>query len=303
MRLLVWMGRRSRRESTLLWAVWLGVLAYGLGNHFVLKNWQDLSRERVRLQASRLSLDQLEQLLERRDEIMTRAEGLIDDYLQSQRLEASTLMLQRIDRSRDDRTELASIYPLGDERDGRATRFRANLAGPPGGLARLFFALGEGAPPIVLRELVLTADRSGSENLAATALFDVEQKALPEDCLGLLSRSDVGEDESRGDDWDAALLPPFPYHSIDRRNIFDTGRRRRSGRRITASAPTLEHLMRDLALLGVVWGDEPTAVISNRDSHETLYRKTGEFVGEIEIVEITRTAVILRYKDEEGRLE
>jgi hypothetical protein len=168
--LLRWVGRRSRREIRLLWLVWAVVLIYLLGTHLVLGSTNDLRRERIHLQASRVSLQKLEQLLERRDEIMTKAGGFVDDYLQAQSLEPSTLLLQRIDRARDPRTELISVYPLAAARDRQATRFRANLAGPPGSLGRLFFALGEGAPPIVLRELTLSAERRSREKVPGSSV-------------------------------------------------------------------------------------------------------------------------------------
>ena len=134
--LMLWLGRRSRREIRMLWAVWIIVLAYVLGSHLVWGSVQDWRRERVRLQASQASILNLQQLLERRDEIMARAEVLVDDYLQSQRLEASTLLLQRIDRSRNSKTALLSVYPLSTGSEHRGTRFRTTMAGSPGAAFR-----------------------------------------------------------------------------------------------------------------------------------------------------------------------
>ncbi len=296
---LRWIGRRSLRETGLLWTVWIVMLICFLGDNVVWGSWQGLDRERVRFAASQVSLQELEQLLERRDQIMTRAAGLIGDYLESQRLEASTLLLQRIDRSRTEGTQLVSVYPLGSRTGDPAIRFRANLVGSPGSLARLFFALGEGAPPIVLRELALTADRRSRSDIAATALLEVEQQALPEECVRLLDARTEAVDAQPA----TVVVPPFPYKAIDRRGVFETARRRESGQRLTEAAPTIENLMRQLALVGVIWNEEPQAIIADRAENQTHYRKVGQFIGELEVIEITRSAVTLRYKDEEGRLE
>jgi hypothetical protein len=314
--LMTWLGRRSGREIGLLWFVWVVLLVYVLGTRVVWEPIQDLGRERIRLEASQVSIDNLQQLLLRRDEIMTEAEVLVDDYLQAQELEASTLVLQRIDRDRGAKTELQSIYPVGANAQGQATRFRTNLLGPPGELGRLFFALGEGAPPIVLEDLALSTDRRSGDRLSTTAILEVEEKAFPSDWLRLFAHWAEQEPGSQDDTSDptgstqssgqrrAESTKPYPYQAIDRTGVFRNMGPVDRGQRLGAAAPTIQSLLQDLTLVGVIWEeDEPVAIIQEVGTGQTHYRKMGQFIGELEIVEITRSAATLRYKDEEGRLE
>ncbi|MFC1572250.1 hypothetical protein ACFL6M_01500 [Candidatus Eisenbacteria bacterium] len=308
---LIWLGRRSNREIGLLWIVWVALLVYLLGNGLVLDSYHGMRRERVRLQASEVSLQRLEQLLGRQNEIIIQAEGLMDDYLQAQELETSTLVLQRIDRLRDERTELVSIHSVGEGGKHQTARFRANLTGASGGLARLLFALGDGVPPITLQELSLSIDRGGRGQLSAAALLEVEPKALPGDWQQLFAQwteRGAGKDPTA---YEARLgsMPaeqtrtPFPYKAIDRPSVFRTAEAPRRSRRLEAAAPTIGSLIQKLSLLGVIWGDQPVAIIADQSGNQTNYRTVGQFIGELEIIEITRRSVTLRYKDEEGRLE
>ena len=305
--LLGWIGGRSGREIGLLWAAWILLLAYLLGSNFVLDSARELERERIRLQASRVSLGKLERLLERRDEIMAQAAGLVDEYLQSQELEASTLLLRRVDRLKAADVELISVYPVGGQ--GAAKRFRAKLLGEPGELARLFFLLGEAAPPIVLGELILSAGLGDDERLSASALLEVERQALPDEWVSAFTSSRA-LDERHGDaegakgparDHDSPGASPFPYESISRSGVFRAGEQRRRSR-LESAAPTIQSLISKLALMGVIWGKEPTAIIAD-ENRQTHYRSAGQFIGELEIVEVKRSSVIIRYKEEEGRLQ
>ncbi len=303
--LLGWIGGRSRREIGLLWIVWLLILVYLLGSHFVMDALRDLDQQRVRLRASEVSLEKLERLLERRDEIMEQAAGLVDQYMQSQALEASTLLLRRTDRLKSEEVELISVYPVSVQ--GAAKRFRAKLQGESEDMARLFYQLGEGAPPIVLSELILSAGLGNEDRLSASALLEVEQQGLPEEWVRVFTEwsesiSDgEGSNGTNGSSASAANLSPFPYEHIGRDGVFRAAPRRRRSR-LEAAAPTIQSLIGKLSLLGVIWGREPTAIIDD-ESRQTHYRQVGQFIGELEVIEITRSSVTLRYKEEEGRLQ
>ncbi len=54
--------------------------------------------------------------------------------------------------------------------------------------------------------------------------------------------------------------------------------------------------------MGIIWGNEPTAIVAD-DHRQTHYRQVGQFIGELEVIEITRSSVTLSYKEEEGRLQ
>ncbi len=310
-KLMVWLGCRTKREVALLWIVWIAVLAYFLGNHLVMDAWRNLDRERIRLQASEVSMSNLEDLLDQRDEIMRRAEGLMVDYLQSQELEASTLLLKRLDRSRAEDLELVSVYPLGGQANQAISGFRVNLAGTSGEIGRLLFALGEGAPPIILRELSLSAERSTDSRLTCATSLEIEQQSLPDEWIQLLAEltdkannGDEDEDDSASTNRRRAIEDEadFPYKSIDRRDVFKARRKPRK-RRMEKAGPTIRTLIKDLTFLGVIGDEDPTAIISDRDSRTTNYRKVGQFIGELEVIEITRNSVVMRYKDEEERLK
>lgn len=124
-----WLGGRSTAERRLLWLFVVVGLVSLLGHLLLWPSYATFREERVRLRASRLSMSRLEELLLRRDEIMARAQRLVDDYLESQKLEPSSLLLQRLER--DGQTRLVSLYPVGEDTDrgdgSSGSRWRAVL--------------------------------------------------------------------------------------------------------------------------------------------------------------------------------
>lgn len=326
-RLLIWLGTRSRREKVLLLLVWMTILAYLLGQGLVLESSRNLQRERVRLQAARTSLGALEELVERRGEIMARAEGLVRDYLDSRQVESSALLLDRVERSRGGRTALESMYPVSRSTADRGEQFRVELTGAPADLGQLFYALSQGAPPIVLDDLALSAESGVEGHLTATAILEVVQRAIPDEWAGYFAKwsepQGPGASPATG-----ARVPPqapsprapspqapspqaaspraipanSPFKEIGRSGVFKSTPQQATGH-LNAAAPSIQGLLDGLQLAGVIWKASPVAIIADRSTGQTFYREKGQFIEELEVVEITRSAVTLRYKDEEGRLE
>ena len=71
---------------------------------------------------------------------------------------------------------------------------------------------------------------------------------------------------------------------------------------IQRPAVTLNELMANLNLMGIIGGKEPQAIIWDRKSKRTYYLKEGQFLDEIMIQDIKKGKVILKYKDETTEL-
>jgi hypothetical protein len=389
-RLRLWLGQRSRREILLLWAFWIAILGYAFSQVLLLPSVTTLRREQTRYRASQTSLHSLETTLSARDEIMARAERLVYDYLQWRRLDPSTLVLERVDREQGD-VQLISIYPSGAAQTGQGSRFRVQLAGSAGGLARMFFRLETGAPPVLVRELVLSPQTGTADRLMAGAVLEVNGAALPADWERLFAHWRVGSHpearppevadsssaqtgpprptllsraaprlqsgwhhfaakvqarvpswlrfrsaprierpargaatrgpdsgtaaaEFAGDSLTAALrglpianaapiVPVFPYSSLDRSGLFRPAVSADQTQWMGTAAPTIQTILQNLSLTAVIWQKPPVAIIRDKTTGQANYRRTGEFIGELKVVEIGKRFVILRYKEEEGRLE
>ncbi len=100
-------------------------------------------------------------------------------------------------------------------------------------------------------------------------------------------------------------LKPYSFYaqSIGGWPLF--GLRERSApksREVQKPAVTLNKLMANLSLMGIIGGKEPQAIIWDRKSKRTYYLKEGQYLDEIMIQEIKKGKVILKYKDETTEL-
>lgn len=68
--------------------------------------------------------------------------------------------------------------------------------------------------------------------------------------------------------------------------------------RDTSSNVTLSELSRGLSLLGILGGDDPRAIVSDTKTGKTLHLRPGEYVGEIQILEVHAQRVLLGWKNE-----
>jgi hypothetical protein len=71
-----------------------------------------------------------------------------------------------------------------------------------------------------------------------------------------------------------------------------------SRRRPQRANVTLSELSRKLTLQGILGGDSPRAIILNGSTRQVLYLAQGEYVGEIQVVEIRKNSVLLSWKEE-----
>lgn len=183
------------------------------------------------------------------------------------------------------------------------------MDGTSGEIGRLLYAIGEGAPPIILQELTLSAEKAIGGRLSCTANLEIERHSLPEEWIALLTElvTESGDQQ----DIQSASSPgrmanrtaAFPYKAIDRPDVFQANRRVQSSKRLETAGTTIRNLTKNLSFRGVIGNEEPEAIIFDKNSGNTHYRVVGQFIGELEIIEITRNSVTLKYKDEEERLE
>ncbi|MFH1867517.1 MAG: hypothetical protein ABH843_00975 [Candidatus Omnitrophota bacterium] len=65
-----------------------------------------------------------------------------------------------------------------------------------------------------------------------------------------------------------------------------------------STAVTLREMTKDFRLVGIVPGDEPQAIVEDKRSGQTLFLKKGEFIGEIEIADISAGKIMLMLGEE-----
>ena len=303
------LGRLSTRETVFLVLVLVLLLGYALGDRWILQSVNRLQDERVRLAASEASLANVTALLDHQDEILAKATRLIGDYRRSEGTEPSSLLLERIDRLKDAAVELESIHPLLASAGTRA-RFRVELAGPPDALGRLFFTLGETAPPILLKDCLLSASSVKKNEVRAIALLEIHEEESLESTIALLeSHLRQGENRLARRDSTAKPMPvrrpptsiaTFPFRSLGRRDIFrESGAEARGGTR----ALSLGELTKKLVFSGVIWGDDPVAIVEDSETARIYYCRMGEYIGELEVRQVGRTFIVLGHKEEEIRLQ
>ncbi len=71
---------------------------------------------------------------------------------------------------------------------------------------------------------------------------------------------------------------------------------------IAEEGPPITELAKDLALVGVISGDNPQAIIQNKKTRQSFYVYAGESVLEFKIKQIDKATVILEHKGETLKL-
>lgn len=124
-----------------------------------------------------------------------------------------------------------------------------------------------------------------------TAIELLEEKIRPQ-----AHTAPEGKEEKR---------PPFEYFSRDigSRNIFQPAPQEEAaaGPRLE-EGPKLEEVMGQFALLGVIWGQRPQAIIEDKKAQKTYFLNKGEVFGNIEVRDILENKVILNYKNQQFEL-
>jgi hypothetical protein len=67
-------------------------------------------------------------------------------------------------------------------------------------------------------------------------------------------------------------------------------------------AASFNDLSRNLYLSGIIFGDRPQAVIEDRSNGQVHYVESGDYIGELQVIEVGEDRVLLRYGEEEGQL-
>ncbi len=61
-------------------------------------------------------------------------------------------------------------------------------------------------------------------------------------------------------------------------------------------------LIKDINLVGIIWGKTPQAVIEDKKAQKTYYVSEGQFIGEFQVENIQEGKVILNYRGEKFEL-
>ncbi|MBI1870423.1 MAG: hypothetical protein HYS07_04430 [Chlamydiae bacterium] len=64
----------------------------------------------------------------------------------------------------------------------------------------------------------------------------------------------------------------------------------------------LSELVKNLSLSGIIPGDQPEGIVEDKSNGQVYYVKSGDRIGQLEVVEVTEGSLLLRYRDEEGQL-
>ena len=70
----------------------------------------------------------------------------------------------------------------------------------------------------------------------------------------------------------------------------------------TAKAQSLGDISKTLFLSGIISGDQPQAIVEDRSNGQIYYVNSGDFIGPIQVVDITDNHILIKYRDEEGQL-
>lgn len=103
-----------------------------------------------------------------------------------------------------------------------------------------------------------------------------------------------------------AKKQPFNYFSepVASKNIFapvvkeDT----RAPAAAAEEGPKLEDIKAQLNLLGVIWGDNPQAIIEDTKAKKTYFLNKGQSLDNIHVKDIMENKVVLMYKDQQFEL-
>lgn len=100
---------------------------------------------------------------------------------------------------------------------------------------------------------------------------------------------------------DALLIKPYSFYSssIGDRNIFTPLQVETEA---VATGPTLEEIMSNFSLIGIIAGDRPQAIIEDKKSGKSHFLYEGSTVGQVKIVEILDDSVVMEYQGQKFEL-
>ncbi|MGD0335815.1 MAG: hypothetical protein ABSB18_01760 [Candidatus Omnitrophota bacterium] len=100
---------------------------------------------------------------------------------------------------------------------------------------------------------------------------------------------------------DKPEIKPYEFYAGDlkNRNIFGAQTTQGMGSPINAAT---SDMVKDIALVGIISGDNPQAVIEDKRSQKTYYLTAGQFIGEIQVEKIMDGKIILNYRGEKFEL-
>ena len=90
----------------------------------------------------------------------------------------------------------------------------------------------------------------------------------------------------------------FYLQGTNKRKIFSNPTAAASAAQDTAIPTPAQagELIKDIALVGIISGDNPQAVIEDKKTEKTYYVAKGQFIGEIQITDIQESKIIADYK-------
>jgi type II secretory pathway component PulC len=103
---------------------------------------------------------------------------------------------------------------------------------------------------------------------------------------------------------DISKLRPFLHYLalIQRRNIFSPIGAMKIIDEVKERRESLQNLLKDLVLVGISWGEEPQAMIENKNLNQTYFLREGEVINNLKIESILENKVIMSYEGEKGEL-
>lgn len=91
-------------------------------------------------------------------------------------------------------------------------------------------------------------------------------------------------------------IKPYEFYSesIKKRPIFTSPVKQENYKQPAVKAVT-QDLLKDLILLGIVSGENPQAIIEDKNTQKTYYLNKGEFIGEFQVMDIREGKIILDF--------
>lgn len=79
--------------------------------------------------------------------------------------------------------------------------------------------------------------------------------------------------------------------TLNQRNVFGQSTTRRTATARSDNAENIRSVLERYQILGVVWGQKPTAILLDKSTQSTMTVEIGEMIGQLEVVAIERDFV------------
>ncbi len=91
-------------------------------------------------------------------------------------------------------------------------------------------------------------------------------------------------------------IKPYEFYSesVKKRPIFTSPDKQENYKQPAAKAVT-QDLLKDMVLLGIVSGENPQAIIEDKNTQKTYYLSKGQFIGEFQVTDIREGKIILDF--------